>query len=51
MINANGGNLCTLQIETNVAERRIKGTIILNIKRADMIVGWKTGTMRYTGAR
>lgn len=46
MINANGGNRCILQIDTNVAESKMNGTMILNIKRADMIAGWKTGTIR-----
>ena len=50
MISAKGGNRCILQI-TNVADRRINGTMILNIYKADMIAGWKTGTMRYKGAK
>lgn len=51
MINANGGSRCILHIDTNVADSKMKGTIILNMSRADMIAGWKTGTIRYTGAR
>jgi hypothetical protein len=46
MISAKGGNRCILQIDTNVADRRINGTMILNINKADMMAGWKTGTMR-----
>jgi hypothetical protein len=46
MIKANGGSLCTLQIDTNAAERRMKGMMILNINKADIIAGWKMGTMR-----
>ena len=38
-IRAKGGNRCTLQIETNAADRRMNGTMILNISNVDMIAG------------